>query len=126
MSGLVLGALLGPDIGLGLRPVAVGLAQGAFVVLAGVATGLLPATRSLSDATAESLLGLPESGAAETRPDRLRTVCWLVVHLALGSGIGLLTLIVPPFILLLLADPALTLPPELVGISPFRAFGIGH
>ncbi|MGI8310159.1 hypothetical protein [Saccharopolyspora hattusasensis] len=91
-----------------------------------VAAGLLPATRSLSGAAAKSLLGLPESGDADTWPDRWRTVCWLVAHLALGSGIGLLTLIVPPFILLLFADPLLALPPELAGIWPYRAFGIGQ
>lgn len=126
VAGLVLGPLLGPGIGLGLPPVAVGLAQGAFVLLAVVATGLLPATRSLSGAAAKSLLGLPESGGADTWPDRWRTVCWLVAHLVLGSGIGLLTLIVPPFILLLLADPLLAVPPELVDIPLYRAFGIGQ
>ncbi|MEV0701577.1 histidine kinase [Saccharopolyspora sp. NPDC050389] len=126
VAGLVLGPLLGPGIGLGLPPVAVGLVQGAFVVLAVVATGLLPATRSLSGAAAKALLGLPESGGADTWPDRWRTVCWLVVHLVLGSGIGLLTLIVPPFILILLADPLLHLPPELTGIPLYRTLGIGR
>ncbi|WP_190818552.1 sensor histidine kinase [Saccharopolyspora pogona] len=126
VAGLVLGPLLGLGFRLGLPPVAVGLVQGAFVVLAVLATGLLPATRSLSGAAAKSLLGLPESGDADTWPDRWRTVCWLVVHLALGSGIGLLTLIVPPFILLLFANPLLALPPELAGIALYRAFGIGQ
>ncbi|MEU6269489.1 sensor histidine kinase [Saccharopolyspora shandongensis] len=122
----VLGPLLGPGIGVGLPPVVVGLAQGAFVVLAVVATGLLPATRSLSGAAAKALLRLPETGTADTWPDRWRTVCWLAVHLVLGSGVGLLTLIVPPFILILFADPLLHLPPELTDIPLYRAFGIGR
>ncbi|MFI0463477.1 sensor histidine kinase [Saccharopolyspora sp. 5N102] len=126
VAGLVLGPLLGPEIGPGLPPVVVGIAQGAFVVLAVVATGLLPATRSLSGAAAKALLGLPETSTAVTWPDRWRTVCWLVVHLVLGSGVGLLTLIVPPFILVLLADPLVHLPPELAGIPLYRALGIGQ
>ncbi|MEV0085794.1 histidine kinase [Saccharopolyspora sp. NPDC050642] len=126
VAGLVLGPLLGPGIGPGLPPVVVGIAQGAFVVLAVVTTGLLPATRSLSGAAAKALLGLPETSTAVAWPDRWRTVCWLAVHLALGSGVGLLTLIVPPFILILLADPLLNLPPELTGIPLYRALGIGQ
>ncbi|MGW5643276.1 histidine kinase [Saccharopolyspora sp. NPDC003752] len=126
VAWLVLGPLLGPGIGPGLPPVVVGIAQGAFVVLAVVATGLLPATRSLSGAAAKALLGLPETSTAVTWPDRWRTVCWLVVHLVLGCGVGLLTLIVPPFILILLADPLLNLPPELAGIPLYRALGVGQ
>jgi signal transduction histidine kinase len=126
VAGLVLGPLLGPGIGLDLPPVAVGVVQGGFVALAVVATGLLPVTRSLAGATAKALLGLAETGVADTWPDRWRTVCWLVVHLALGFGVGLLTLIVPPFVLLLLADPLLQLPQELVDIPLYRALGVGR
>ncbi|WP_249124455.1 sensor histidine kinase [Saccharopolyspora erythraea] len=116
----VIGPLL--DRGLLVPPLPAGrvlAVQVVFVLAACAATALVPVTRLLEGSVSKALVGGPitehEIGRAESWADRWRTAAWYLVHLSAGTLVGALTLVVPPFILVLTVSPVLD------GVGPFHA-----
>ncbi|EQD85347.1 sensor histidine kinase [Saccharopolyspora spinosporotrichia] len=127
----VVGPLL--DRGLLMPPLPAGLVlavQVVFVLAACTATALVPVTRLLEGSVSKALIGGPvtghDIGRAESWADRWRTAAWYLVHLSAGTLVGALTLVVPPFILVLLVSPVLDSAGLFRAHPLYQWFGLGE
>ena len=106
-AGLVV--LFASSIGRGGLDAWAAVLLGAVAVVVGVGVTLVPGVRALEIAAARALLDAripePDPVTLDAWPARLRAALWLLLNLAVGAAAGVLTLLVVPLALGLLAAP---------------------
>lgn len=99
------------------------LALGCVIVLPPVAIAALAPTRAVEVTAAAALLDSELTtypiAAPQTWPDRWRTVCWFVLHIAMGGLVGLGVLVGLPVAFELVSAPLSQQPVIDLGILPF-------